>query len=205
MIPQRFVTEYPQRCGHLLEMLEPKAREANLVGSFSLLIASAAFTIPFARITESNHPFGGKERKLSSAIRNLTNVSFLEAPFWGEQKPVLFRYARIVNSAKIAGDWKDSAGAHPICSTENKDGNTVLRTIRNALAHGNVVYLDENGRESADSPLRYLAFISKHDDKVSFRVAIFGEEDFLIFLKAWIAWLRTFPSESAFVFLEAAE
>jgi hypothetical protein len=51
MIPQRFVTEYPERCGQLLQMLEPQAREHDLLGSFALLVASAAFTIPFARIT----------------------------------------------------------------------------------------------------------------------------------------------------------
>jgi hypothetical protein len=40
---------------------------------------------------------------------------------------------------------------------------------------------------------------------MSHRVAIFGEEDFLTFLKAWIAWLQTFPPEQKLVFTEAAE
>ena len=50
MIPERFVTEYPKRCGQLLAMLESQARQVDLVGSFSLLVASAAFTIPFASL-----------------------------------------------------------------------------------------------------------------------------------------------------------
>jgi hypothetical protein len=53
VIPHRFVTEYPERCGQLLLDLEPYARKRNLLGSFALLIASAAFTIPYARMTES--------------------------------------------------------------------------------------------------------------------------------------------------------
>lgn len=205
MIPQRFVTEYPQRCGQLLEMLEPRAREADLVGSFSLLVASSAFTIPFGRMTEPKHPLGRPERGFSSAIKALARTPFLAAPFWNRQTPAFFRYARIVNDPEFAGGWKDEDGGHPIASSAEKDGNTVLRTIRHALAHGNVVYLDESGHESPGSRVRYLAFLAKHDDGNSFRVAIFGEEDFLTFLKAWIAWLQTFPPESAFDFLEAAE
>jgi hypothetical protein len=205
MIPQRFVTEYPERCGRLLAMLEPQAREHDLVGSFGLLVASAAFTIPFARMTEADHPLGRPESNLSRAIKRLKGRCFLEAPFWNGDTPRFFRYARIVNDPEYPGAWRDEAGNHPIQSAQVKDGNTVLRTIRNALAHGNVVYLDESGRESPGNQLRYLAFLSEHDDGQSYRVAIFGEEDFLIFLKAWIAWLKEFPPESAFAFVEAAE
>lgn len=204
MIPQRFVTEYPQRCGQLLDMLEPHARGAELVGSFALLVASAAFTIPFGRMTEADHPLGRPERGLSRAIRQLRRRSFLETPFWGETAPAFFRYARIINDPEYAGGWRDEAGIHPIHSAEIKDSNTVLRTVRHALAHGNVVYLDENGHESPGSRLRYLAFLSKHEDERSHRVAIFGEEDFLAFLKAWIAWVQTFPPEHKFEFPEVA-
>ena len=170
-----------------------------------MLVASAAFTIPFARIVEADHPLGRSERDLSRAIKHLKRRSFLDAPFWNGLKPGFFRYARIVNNPEYADAWRDEAGNHPIHSNDAKDGNMVLRTIRNALAHGNVVYLDENGNESPGNRLRFLASLSEHDDGQSYRVVIFGEEDFLAFLKCWIAWLQTFPSESAFVFAEAAE
>lgn len=110
-----------------------------------------------------------------------------------------------MNDPEYAGAWRDETGNHPIQSQETKDGNTVLRTIRNALAHGNVVYLDENGHESPGGRLRYLAFLSRHEDEQSYRVAIFGEEDFLTFLKCWIEWVQSFPPENEFVFAEAAE
>ena len=205
MIPQRFVTEYPERCCQLLNLLEPLARERDLVGSLSLLVASAAFTIPFGRLTETDHPLGRPEHELAKAIRRLRRRPFLEAPFWNGASPDFFRYARVVNDPEYAGAWRDEAGKHPLQSAESKDGNTVLRTIRHALAHGNVVYLDENGHESPGHRLRYLAFLSKHDDGQSYRVAIFGEDDFLKFLKSWIAWLQTFPPEREFQFMEAAE
>lgn len=50
---QRFVIEYAERSSQLLDMLGPQAREHELIGSFSLLIVSTAFNIPFGRITGS--------------------------------------------------------------------------------------------------------------------------------------------------------
>lgn len=203
MIPERFVTEYPKRCSELLEMLERQARDKQLVGSFALLVASAAFTIPFGRMTEENHPLGKPEQGLSSAIRELKKCPFLDAPFWNGIKLDFFRYARIVNDPEVAGRWQDADHRHPIFSNEIKDGDTILRTIRNALAHGNIVYLDKKGHETPGNRLQYLAFLSKHDNN-SYRVAIFSEEDFLNFVKAWIKWVGTFSPEHKHVFAKVA-
>jgi hypothetical protein len=204
MLRQRFVTEYPDRCGQLLAMLEPKAREHDLVGSFALLVASAAFTIPFARMTEKGHPVGKPETALYAAIDDLKKMPFIKAPFWDKAEPGFFRYAKIVSEPENAAAWRDAADKHPLESHEPKDGYTILRLIRNALAHGNVVYLDKNGHETPGERLVYLAFLSKVDDGPGYRVAIFDEESFLVFLKAWIGWLQSFPPERAFKFPEAA-
>lgn len=203
MIPQRFVTEYPERCGQLLEMLEPQARERDLLGSFALLVASAAFNIPFGRITEEDHPLGRPESALSLGIKGLEQHSFLDAPFWEGEQPKFFRYARIVNDPAYAAGWRDEAGNHLIESVEAPNGYRVLKTIRHALAHGNVVYLNENGHEVPGHAVRHLAFLNRHNH--SHRVAIFDEESFLSFLKAWIAWLQVFPLEFEFIFAEVAE
>jgi len=205
MIPERFVTEYPRRCGELLALLEQQARGKQLVGSFALLVASAAFTIPFGRMTENDHLLGRPEREPSLAIKQLKKCQFLEAPFWGGIKLDFFRYARIVNdNAENAGQWRDVNDEHPIRSTETKDANAILRVVRNALAHGNIVYLDRQGRETPGNQLRYLAFLSRHDDNTSYRVAIFREEGFLTFVKAWIQWVQKFPPEHEHVFEEVA-
>jgi hypothetical protein len=198
------VQKLKSRTGRKYKRLQDSLGEC-IVGSFALLVASAAITIPWGRMTESDHPLGRPERELQRAIRQLKRRPFLKAPFWANATPEFFRYAKIVNDPENAGAWRDRAGNHPLHSTEIKDGNTVLRTVRHALAHGNVVYLDEHGRENPDTPLRFLAFLSKHEVEESHRVAIFGEEDFLIFLKGWIAWLQTFPPEGEFIFGEAAE
>lgn len=203
MIPQRFVTEYPERCNQLLDMLEPQAREHDLFGSFALLVASAAFNIPFGRITEDGHPLGQPEPPLSTAIKNLERQPFLDAPFWRGAQPAFFRYARIVNDPSHAAGWQDEGGQHPLHSIDAADGFRVLKTIRHALAHGNVVYLNEHGHEVPGERVRFLAFLSRNNRH--HRVAIFDEESFLAFLKAWIAWIQEFPPVFDFVFGEAAE
>jgi hypothetical protein len=205
MIPERFVTEYPERCGQLLDMLEGSARKADLLGSFALLVASAAFTIPFGRMVEKSHPLGKPEDSLYQAIKKLKKKSFVGAPFWNGARPAFFRYAKITTDAEYPAKWRDARGDHPLASTEEKDANTVLRTIRNALAHGNIIYLDKHGYETVGSRLVYLAFLSEHENDEGYRVAIFDEETFLSFLKAWIVWLQTFPLERKLLFTEAAE
>jgi hypothetical protein len=190
VIPRRFVAEFPERCSILLEMLEPQAREANLVGTFSVMVASSAFVMPFDRMVKPNHPLGLPKHERSAIVKAFTGQSFLDAPFWDGQRPALFRYAKIVNHSAAPEDWQDERSEHPLRSPASKDGMTVLRVIRNALAHGNILYLDEQGRKLPGNLVRFLAFLSAHDDNRSYRVVIFGEEDFLIFLKSWIAWAR---------------
>lgn len=193
MIPKRFTIEYPERCAQLIAMLEYPARDMNLLGSFSVLAAAAAFTIPFQRIVERDHPAASPELKLFKAINDLGKKPFLRAPFWGAQEPSFFRYAKIVTKPNAPNEWKDAGGHHPIQSKDNaKNGNTVLRVIRNALAHGNIIYLNKDGLEVPGSVVQYLAFLTQHDDQVSYRVVIFDEESFLQFLKAWLEWLRSF-------------
>jgi hypothetical protein len=110
-----------------------------------------------------------------------------------------------VTDAEDSIGWRNENGEHPLKSSEAKDANIILRTIRNALAHGNIVYLDKDGYETAGNRLVYLAFLSRHENGNGYRVAIFDEETFLAFLKAWIGWLAALPLERKLKFAEAAE
>jgi hypothetical protein len=211
-VPERFVTEYPDRCRRLLDMLEGPARSGDLIGSFALLVASAAFNIPYARMSEKDHPLGRPEDRLYDAMEGLNKQRFEDASFWKGAGPSFFRYARIMTDAEDSFRWRDAEGNHPLSSmTQSKNANRVLRTIRNALAHGNVVYLDKNGHETPGNQLVYLVFLSKPDKKDKqdngdgYRIAILDEESFLAFLKAWTDWLQEFPLGRKLKFAVAAE
>jgi hypothetical protein len=142
---------------------------------------------------------------LHDAIEKLKKVPFVDAPFWNGARAGFFRYAKIVSDAEHSVGWRNENGDHPLNSLGPKDSNTVLRVIRHALAHGNIVYLDKDGCETVGNRLVYLAFLSKHESGDGFRVAIFDEESFLAFLKGWIGWLESFPLERKLTSAEAAE
>jgi hypothetical protein len=211
MIPQRFVVEYPQRCLKLLEVMEPFARDKQLVGSFSLLVASALFTIPYERL-KAKHPLSGRTSGLDAALRSIEGERFLMADFWDGTQTHDWRFSRIVNSPEITLDWRDEKGIHPMnMDADNtiaeRKTNVVLRVIRNALAHGNVIYLDENGFETVGATVQYLAFLSRYEEtreqrkgSETYRLVATTEEDFLSFVKCWAHWLSGFAPDERLVF-----
>ena len=82
--------------------------------------------------------------------------------------------------------------------TAQKAGR-VLRVIRNALSHGNVVYLNADGREQEGTPARYLGFLSRYEDSEeqrrdaeTYRLVVTTDEDFLRFVKGWGMWISKF-------------
>ena len=83
MIPARFVVEYPQRCLDLIEAPEPTARQRELVGSFSLLVAAAVFVIPYERMGSQKHPLhrAARDADLFRALKSLRKKPFITAPF----------------------------------------------------------------------------------------------------------------------------
>jgi hypothetical protein len=70
-------------------------------------------------------------------------------------------------------------------------------TLRNALAHGGIAYLDEQGRSSYDRPVAIYAFISQKyegpcDQRklVGANILRVSEAHYRDFLRRWVAWLQ---------------
>lgn len=211
MIPERFVVEYPQRCLQLLLSVEPVARERKLIGSFSLLLAAAIFTIPYARL-KLNHPLAlpAREGELYEALRGVErNQKFLEAEFWQGVRPASWHFSRIMSRLTPTEGWRGRDGIHPPSSeAENtmhkRKAGEVLRVIRNALAHGNVVYLDRDGYEKRGAEVQYLAFLSAYEEPPAppqtYRLAATTEDGFLAFVRSWATWLGGFEADERFEF-----
>lgn len=201
-VPDRFAIEYPRRALELIGMLEARARESDLLGSFGLLAASAILTIPFERMRISH--FLHNDERDADLVKNLKALEksvFLKAPFWrAEPDAGAWRQSRIVNSVDEVHGWLDQDG----CDPRSEEANTmptcraseVLRVLRNALAHGNIIYLDKNGQEIAGNQMVYLAFLSRYEETPeqreqaeTYRVVITTEEAFLQFVKSWAEWI----------------
>jgi hypothetical protein len=211
MVPERFAVEYPLRCLELLNMLEPQARRAHLVGSFSLLVGAAAFVIPYERL-QRRHPLklAESEGGLSASLARFDSKKsdlFLTATAWRGVPLGEWRFSRIMKFPEYTSRWEDEDGSHPMStdaknSIETRRVGEVLRVLRNALAHGNVVYLDESGFETRGKHVQSLGFLSRYEESAesravseTYRLVVTTEENFLQFLKVWVVWLATFKEE----------
>ncbi|MBX5203775.1 hypothetical protein [Rhizobium sp. NZLR1] len=201
-VPDRFAIEYPRRALELIEMLEASAREHSLLGSFGLLAASAVLTIPFERMRTS-HFLHDVERDgdLVKHLKALEGAEFLEAPFWRKApNDQEWRQSRIMSNVDTVHRWQDPGGCDPRSEEANtiqtRKASEVLRVLRNALAHGNIIYLDKDGQEIAGNQMMYMAFLSRYeespeqrDQAETYRVVITTEEAFLHFVKCWAEWI----------------
>ena len=217
MIPKRFVTEYPERCMQMLEILEPCAREMRLVGSFSLMIASSIFLIPYERM-KKGHPLedASDEPELYRAIKRIQRQKFLESDVWGPTPPGDWRMSRKITNPNDTHSWKDENGCHPMAKGANniivdRTLEDVIRVIRNALAHGSVVYLDRYGHDDPGAEVEFLAFLSRYEESEeqharsgTYRLVATTEETFLSFVKVWARWLNEFQPDTR-LFASAAE
>jgi len=210
MIPARFVVEYPQRCLDLIEALEPTARKREIVGSFSLLVAAAVFVIPYERMGSQRHPLHKPARDvdLFRALKSLRKKPFITAPFWNGAPPNAWRFSRVMSNANDTAGWMDEAGHHPMTayatnSVQDRSADDVLRVIRNAPAHGNIVYLNESGFEERGTKLQFLGFLSRYEEteeqKVkaeTYRLVATTEDEFLRFVKLWAKWVSRFQGDT---------
>ncbi|TPN29154.1 hypothetical protein [Mesorhizobium sp. B1-1-6] len=200
-IPHRLAAEYPNRCLQLINAVEGFAREHSLVGSFSLLAAAAVLTIPFERAQARHFLHRERDDQMTAAIDQLSKVKFASAPFWQGEGPVDWRQSHIKENANSVEHWVARDGKHPLAKDgqdflPGKRAAEVLRVIRNALAHGNIVYLNKDGEEREGDLVHYLAFLSRYEEGAdqqaqaeTYRVIVTTEDEFLRFIRLWAAWI----------------
>ncbi|MGH7935605.1 MAG: hypothetical protein ACREF8_01175, partial [Chthoniobacterales bacterium] len=189
----------------LIELFEKQARQCDLVGSFGLLAAAAVLTIPYERMKASHFLHDEQqEYGLAAQMNKLERVKFLSAPFWEAEGPGEWQQSRIMGSVNQVDDWKDDQARPSLSADANtikdRKAEPVIRVLRNALAHGNIIYLDKDRREISGNRLVYLAFLSRYEETkeqrelaTTYRVVITSVDEFLHFVKAWARWVSTLP------------
>jgi hypothetical protein len=93
--------------------------------------------------------------------------------------------------------WHDKAGRpsfSPEANTiQKRTVSEVFYVLRNALAHGNIIYLAANGQEEKGNRVEHLAFLSRCEAEAApdntYQVVTVAEADFLPFIKAWATWV----------------
>jgi hypothetical protein len=207
MLRPQLIRGRPITLTELIRLFEDHARRKDLIGSFGLLAAAAVLTIPYERMKASHFLHDDRQdRDLTAQIKKLEKVKFLSAPFWDEA-PGEWRQSRIMASVDRVDDWKDEQNRRSLSPDANtinqRKAEEVIRMLRNALAHGNIIYLDKNGREVAGNRMADMAFLSRYEENeeqrklaTTYRVVVTSENEFLRFVKAWASWVSSFPLDS---------
>lgn len=200
MIPQRFAIEYPERCLELIDNFEAIARERDLYGTFSVMLAASILIIPWER-ANGRHPLTQEQGGgLNAGLRRLEKQRWLEAEFWQDAPTGDWRFSRIMGDPNDVRAWQDNDGRPsfaPEANTMNRRRvGEVFRVLRNALAHGNIVYLDGHGQETAGARVQHIAFLSRYEENLdqraapeTYRMVAVRETDFLPFIRAWALWV----------------
>lgn len=208
MIPERFCTEIPQRMMRLLDAIQPIAQQQDLTTSMALMVAMPLLMIPLERTTtRRGEPVNAindvhDARSFVAALRQLKGQPFHKAFLQRPDQLVQWRYLEVAKNIDHPSEWRDSLDRHPLrrgAQNDIKEQNVenVLLTLRHALAHGNVVYLNEDGYEAPNRRVTHLAFVSEGRSRVgAYRVLIVEENAFVEFLKAWAKWVSRFNMDS---------
>lgn len=190
MIPFNFSQEYLERCGSLIRFFKETAKNEDLLGSFSIMAAYPLFLIPYERTYKNNEMVEERERfQIQRKIRKLARMKLTH--------PEISKNFMIGNWTFFKGvDPIEDIALGPIPTINFIDKVTlekVLYVLRNALGHGNLIYLNKNKRQIVSDRVEFLAFLSRADPEKpekNHNCLIIPEKEFLPFVLSWAKWLE---------------
>lgn len=212
-----FSKTLPMRCQTLLDELYeeqlPKAPDSDyrLKATFLLSVAMPMVILPLERIakfadgTSSGHVNDAPlDQSLADEMKSMLLKSAGDSGFFDRGKWAVHRHD-MKASGKLSlatGLADDIANALSNPASEALDSGytagKLCSILRNSLAHGAVMFLDENGKSAEDRPVTKLAFISSdlrgESEYLFLRVSM---ADFRDFLRRWAAWLHESGAEDA--------
>lgn len=218
--PRNYSLDLPERCLILLDRLWPLARATfpparpdlgPLTSTFLMSMSMAIINLPVERIDrrqggEANHyatdrPVDPAAAEAISTV--LQSGRFGDAPFfvtgaWRFAPRTCPPFPNIASGLPeaIARDLDSQQAAENAAGMPASQWCSILR---NALAHGGIAYLNQQGRSSYGEPVKMYAFASrKYDEKSQHRpkplIAVnflrISEVDYRDFLRRWVRWLR---------------
>ena len=181
---RNFVEDFPGRCQRLLSRYFRSAESSDLEVTLLLAVAGSGLLIPYARLTESEHPSQDKSRfeLAKNSINSVLNSKFFGSPLNPESDPGSWKVGSLVDITDSPDFW-DWTKIKPI--SKDKTVNPLLKILRNALAHGNIFTMGSPSIES-------IVFLSKLDAKdphAGYNCLVVGPADFKEFISRWLTLL----------------
>lgn len=212
--PNHYSLELPQRCLKLIEGLLPQAEAVQngpyggLSTTFLLAMSTPMLVLPIERIwkpLDSDADAYVSERQIlplmtAEFTRLLNSPSLAALDFY---RPGDWRYAEAdyVPDMKLGHFYdeyllKGMAKADATNRAARLPAAQWASCLRNALAHGGVLYLDANYEQASGKRTCRLAFVSGKYDRVDgvqhlkrLRALAISQEAYVDFLRRWTEWL----------------
>lgn len=153
-----FVTDFPARCGKLLEELRLPSTALGLEVTLLLALASVGFSIPYERLRENpewRHPSNDRQRfrEAAEAFDRLCETPFLGSRLWPSRGAGTWKKGRVRDVFAGPEGWAGLQDAKEIAP--DVLSRTVLGILRNGLAHGNVL--------TRGNPIKEVILLSRHE------------------------------------------
>ena len=214
--PEHYSLELPERCLQLIEELWPEVQRVRAPGqphrgplttTFLLAMATPIITLPIERMQRhfdkalggyiDDRPLNGR---LADEVRRVFNAPALAgAPFFTEG---CWRFASVPYRGEnlalhLPYDFFDGLRDDAsVAAAAKMPVSQWASCLRNALAHGGVLYLDQDGYQGSGRETEMFAFVSgRYPDRDFTRppdrlnMLRIAEADFRDFLRAWVGWL----------------
>lgn len=209
--PAHYCLDIVARCRMLIEQVQPvvanglrgdQAFGGPLTTTFLLALSQPMIGLPIERIFKAKEDVlvaddttlnGGLTDEVARVLDG--RMRFCDSPF---ARGIDWRLVRDVPPFNVAV-W-DAAQHFDALSHEDAriaasmaPADFMMRHVRNALAHGGIVYLDKEGRMGS-TRAAMLAFVSARKDWktkkiIGLHISRVSEADFRRFLLAWADWI----------------
>lgn len=209
--PTHFSLEVPKRAHQLLRDLYEQLNDSDgtrlpLKATFLLSVSMPIVILPIERILKYKQKRA--EGHMNDAVLNprLADAVDRAIDLEGEVHQAKFftgpwQYASLKKGQgfpNLAVDGLPEAIAAQLDSPEAVEGARTLSAhrfcgiLRNALAHGGVLYLDQHGRSCSGAPVRRFAFVSTDNPRnpTELRFLRIKMVDYRAFLQHWVDWLN---------------
>jgi len=197
-----FVSDFPNRCSDLLRRFYKPAKYSDREVTLLLTIATSGLVVPFERLKPNKEgdlsPFFSDPDRHNSASKTLSELmstKFLGSRLAGSTSTWIY-FNRKVEHDDMPDQWEDLRLPQQKISNQKTCGS-VLKLLRNALAHGNIF--------STGIKINQLIFLSRLDwneektecmedlkhsrEQGRFGVLAVSPDDFHQFLLNWFDFL----------------
>jgi hypothetical protein len=223
-VPYNTSQDVPGRCLWLIDTLFSKVQTITaphesdlgpLDATFLFAMSTLIFTLPIERLERhrrkeeagqhgymDDRPLDPASAKEVDAVLGSDATRFSSSPFYvpGAWRFASIEYSPVQNLAvKFPEELAARLSEHDaVRDADNLSARAWMNCLRNALAHGGIVYLDAEGRQAHGEPTSMMCFVSAQypngnmrrppERLISLRIT---PSEYRATLQKWVCWVQS--------------